>query len=235
MLACGSGESARMAAFPKLMLWAWEREEAFPELPVDRIGVAYLRQTLVLRGERLEVRPRRQPLKVPPGTRLVAVTRIEVDGSDPFRGPTDLSERCVERILRGHPADVSAIQLDFDAKASQRPFYGDLIRRLRARMDPGWALSMTALASWALSDPWMRDLPVDEFVPMAFDMGRDGAAVKELLRRRQDFRTPPGRTAVGVASREALPWIPKGRRVYVFSHRSWQEHDWKSLLREYAP
>ncbi len=57
----------RLAGFPKIMLWAWERPEDLNFVDPRQSGVAFLARTLALRGEQVVVRPRLQPLKVPPG------------------------------------------------------------------------------------------------------------------------------------------------------------------------
>ncbi len=62
---------------PLLMLWAWERPEDLRGLD-ESIGVAFLSQTITLGGDRVSVQPRRQPLRVAPEARLMAVTRIEI-------------------------------------------------------------------------------------------------------------------------------------------------------------
>ena len=63
--------------FPKVILWAWERPEDLQFLDPERFGVAFLAQTLELQGDEVVFRPRRQPLKVGPEIKLIAVTRIE--------------------------------------------------------------------------------------------------------------------------------------------------------------
>ena len=68
---------------PNIVLWAWERPENLNFIDPDKIGVAFLARTIYLRGDRVVVRPRLQPLTVPDGTKLVAVTRIESDRSNP--------------------------------------------------------------------------------------------------------------------------------------------------------
>lgn len=73
---------------PALMLWAWERPEDFRELD-QSVGIAFLAQTITLADDRMSVQPRRQPLRVAPGARLMAVTRIEIMLGAP--GPPNLS------------------------------------------------------------------------------------------------------------------------------------------------
>src|SRR5437667_1977445 len=69
----------RMASFPKTILWAWERPERLSFINPKKVGVAFLAQTLYLRGDTVTVRFRLQPLEVPPQTFLIAVVRIESD------------------------------------------------------------------------------------------------------------------------------------------------------------
>src|SRR5215471_8046549 len=67
----------RMAALPKVVLWAWERPEDLRFIDPQTTGVAYLARTVFLDGDAILDRPHLQPLWVPPGTRLIAVTRVE--------------------------------------------------------------------------------------------------------------------------------------------------------------
>ena len=74
-------------------------------------------------------------------------------------------------------ATVAALQVDFDARQSQREWYAGVLRRVRAQMPPQMPLSITALASWCSYDGyWLRTLPVDEAVPMLFAWSRTGGA-----------------------------------------------------------
>ena len=104
---------------------------------------------------------------------MIAVTRIEAPG--------DVAAADVQAIARAI-ADrarlpmVSALQIDFDARLSQREMYRQLLHDVRGAMPQGMPLSMTALASWRLDDDWLDELPVDEAVPMLFRMGRASAA-----------------------------------------------------------
>ena len=233
MLGCSSDPS-RLRSFPKLMLWAWERPEDLRAIDPRTMGVAYLAQTLTLRGYDVLRKPRLQPLRVPHGTAMMAVTRIEVDRAMPF-SPDERTREAVITELLGHlRPEVRGLQLDFDARVSERPFYRELLVELRRRMDPGMPLSMTVLASWALFDDWIRDFPVDEGVPMCFDMGADGPAVMARLRERRDFLVPLARRALGIGLREPPPWIPKNRRLYIFSHQPWDGAALDLVRKEYV-
>ncbi len=237
-VACDSSQTERMKPFPKLMLWAWERPEDLRSLDPAKVGVAYLCQTLTIHGDGLIRAPRLQPLRVPSGTRLMAVTRIEVDRASPITASDGLRDQIIEAVLQDLRPGVRGIQIDFDAKLLERPFYADLLRTLRQRMNAEMPLSMTALASWALFDDWIRDLPVDEAVPMCFDMGRDDRVIRDRLYRGQDFRDPLARRSVGIGLLQPPSKLPGGwfehRRVYIFNHHSWNEANLKIVTTRYT-
>src|SRR5689334_16310055 len=155
--------------FPRVILWAWERPEDLKNIDANRFAVAFLAQTLVLKGDDVIVIPRHQPLDVSPETKLIAVTRIESQkqtGQAAALNDTQ-KRKAVSLILRTPELrNVSAIQIDFDAALSERHFYRALLRDLRAQLPDNVPLSMTALASFCVGDRWLDELPVDEAVPM---------------------------------------------------------------------
>ena len=207
----------------RLVLWAWERPERLGFLDPS-IEVAFLAETLVLAGEGVERQPRRQPLLVPSGTRLTAVVRIESRhwprpalGDDQRRTAVD----ALVAVQQG--ARVDALQIDFDATVRERAFYGGLLQDLRARL-PSWVrLSITALASWCLDDPWIGGLPVDEAVPMLFRMGQEGPGIRRRLARGETFRVPLCRGSVGVSTDETAGWVRTASTSWVFHPRAWDE------------
>jgi len=69
----------RLSRLPRLILWAWERRENLTFIDPSETGVTYLARTLELKGDSVIVRPRFQPLTVPPRTALIAVVRIEAE------------------------------------------------------------------------------------------------------------------------------------------------------------
>src|SRR5438067_4809046 len=79
------------AEMPLKILWAWERPEDLRFLDPKEFGVAFLAQTIFLEHENVSPRPRRQPLDVPPGTYMIAVTRIETN-KDGTKRPAFSSE-----------------------------------------------------------------------------------------------------------------------------------------------
>jgi hypothetical protein len=214
---------------PRVILWAWERPEDLEFLNPEKFGIAFLAQTLTIKGGDVLFNPRHQPLKVPPGVRLIAVTRIE--SQKITRQPTELSDevrkKLVERIRKTLELNnVSGIQVDFDVAATERNFYRRLLSDLRQELPDNVPLSMTALASFCVGDRWLGDLPVDEAVPMLFRMGTDSDPIKSLLTSGGDFRDDLCRRSYGVALDEPLKTnFAKQRRIYVFNARSWTPED----------
>jgi len=201
---------------PRLMLWAWER-------PVDlrgldrNVGVAFLAQTITLGPATFVVAPRRHPLQVDSGTRLVAVTRIEAPVEAP-KDPAVIAD-IARAIARTVDPTVHGVQIDFDARVSQRGMYRTLLHEVRRALKPGTPLSMTALASWCLDDNWLHDLPVDEAVPMAFRMGPAEAPRRNSLGDR--LQSGRCRAALGLSLDEPLETRAGRRRIYIFNPDPW--------------
>ena len=230
----GAAESARrLSSLPPVILWAWERPEKLDNLDTRRVGVAFLARTLHLRGGSVVVRPRLQPLQVAPNASLVAVVRIESDKSEPPALSEEQRARTVEAIiaLKEKPG-VRAIQIDFDATTSERDFYRRLLFDVRRALPRDLALSITALASWCThDDDWLRDLPVDEAVPMLFRMGADERQVLHHLQAGGGFRPPVCRSSLGVSTDEPFDFKhARPARLYVFHPRSWSSESVHQIL-----
>jgi hypothetical protein len=163
----------------------------------------------------MRVRPRLQPVALPAGAAATAVFRIDVPQG--FEPSAALARVVAQQIA----SDPRPLQIDFDARVSEREFYREMLYALRRVVGPRRRLSITALASWCLGDPWIRDLPIDEAVPMLFQMGPDDAAVRAHLASGGDFSVPLCRMSVGLALDEPLFRIPHGRALYFFSPKPW--------------
>ena len=215
--------------FPRVILWAWERPEDLQFIDPQRVAVAFLAQTLRLKGNDVVYSPRHQPLKLAPSTKLIAVTRIESQKTTRERpGLTDSQRReLVERVKKTlELPNVSGVQIDFDAVTSEREFYRQLLADLRAVLPDTIPISMTALASFCVGDRWLSDLPVDEAVPMVFAMGRDSDGIKNYLKNGSDFKDGLCRRSYGVALDEPVTTaFEKQRRVYIFNSRPWVQSD----------
>jgi len=200
-----------MDVLPPRMLWAWERPVDLRTLP-PATGVAFLSQTITVAERGSVASPRRQPLRVDPATPLMAVTRIEAPG--PLPAEQGAIDDIVQPIARTAALPrVVAVQIDFDARLSQRDGYRRILTALRRALPPRVPLSMTALASWCMQDDWLDDLPIDEAVPMLFRMGPSEAPFAHDMRTR--LRAPICRGAVGVSLDEPMRDV-RADRVYVF-------------------
>lgn len=217
-----------LEALPRITLWAWERPEDLRALDPKRFAVAYLAQTILLRDHATAV-PRMQPLQVAPGTAVIAVVRIE---GAPVRMNEEAAVEVASLILKSaQQPGISALQIDFDARTSQRAFYRAVLREVRDGMPAGMPLSITALASWCAGDDWIAGLPVDEAVPMFFRMG--GARL-----RTPGWTYPVSEAkcmgSAGVSMDEAWPQISPSARMYVFHPDRWNAaalHNLDELLK----
>src|SRR5262249_49474683 len=145
-------------------------------LPAQSTGVAYLAASVWMEQDKVRAEPRRHSLRVPDGAFLTSVIRVE--SRKPALSAEQLNQVEKEIVQWGVTPRASALQIDFDALASERVFYRQLLERLRPKVKK---LSITALASWCLDDGWIRDLPIDEAVPMLFRMASDDAVSRRYL------------------------------------------------------
>jgi hypothetical protein len=268
------------AGLPGVIFWAWERPEDFRFLSPEQAGIAFLAKTIYLQSPAnqagdaaglgnsapaFSVRPRLQPLRIAPGTPLIAVVRIENPGPSQFvasarqSGPSlrAISYNSAQReslaseitALQSIPG-ITAIQIDFDAPASAHRFYAALLQDVRRKLPPSLPLSITALASWCIGDRWLSKLPpgtIDEAVPMLFRMGTDSADVVRFLRSGNDFPVPACQNSLGLSTDEPLlgnllsgefsstRLNTQGKRIYVFAPHSWLESQASEILKELRP
>ncbi|HJY85707.1 MAG TPA: DUF3142 domain-containing protein [Candidatus Acidoferrales bacterium] len=235
-----------MPTLPKVVLWAWERPEDLRFIDPQTTGVAYLARTIFLDGDTILDRPRLQPLWVPPGTRLIAVTRVETSrrrqGPSPREAspaPSAATAGLVASLIAefGHFPAVVGVQVDFDATSSERAFYRALLVSLRQQLPASMPLSITALASWCQEDTWLADLPIDEAVPMLFRMGAGDREVRLRLAEGTDFAAPVCRKSLGLSTDEPPPPFRRfdGRRVYIFHPRPWSRTAARKLAQDGRP
>lgn len=214
---------------PTKILWAWERPEDLRFIDTKQYGVAFLAQTLTLETDNVLPKPRRQPLETAPGTYIIAVTRIETKKGSAER-PTFTPEMAtkVASLVKNtlDLPDVKGVQIDFDAVVSERSFYRSMMKELKKQLPPETPLTMTSLASWCTGDAWFNDFPVDEAVPMAFQMGADDEKIKNYLRNANDWNEPLCRGSYGISVDEPLGVeLKSDRRVYYFSDSAWKSAD----------
>jgi Protein of unknown function (DUF3142). len=228
------------SAHPPVMLWAWEAPSRLEWIDPAKVGVAFLSETITLSGNSLESRPRMQPLVVPPKTYRMAVVRIErYNRNEPSLSEHQLDGLVYRVLRRAKESRADAIQIDFDARKSEREFYSKFLTRLRKDLPAPTALSMTALASWCIGDGWLDELSVDEIVPMFFSMGVDKEQVLMHLRDKGTVRAYGKRLGIGIADdsemNDALAncrarGVVRESSLYLFSGRAWTEVKARRLL-----
>ncbi|MFL6216217.1 MAG: DUF3142 domain-containing protein [Blastocatellia bacterium] len=223
----------RMSDLPRVILWAWERPEDLRFINPQEIGVAYLAATITLSGDRVAIRPRLQPLALAPATRRIAVARIETDNRTRPLFSDEQRRRVVAALTAlSQGEEVTAVQIDFDARASERTFYRAVLVDLRNELPATTRLSITALASWCLGDNWIADLPIDEAVPMLFRMGADHDNIQIRLKAGDEFSAAVARHSVGISMDEPVSARMADRRVYVFNPRPWTVDSVRQIIRE---
>ena len=147
---------------PPEMIWVWRGAAAIDFVDPSRTGVAAWMATVLLDEDGLKAQHRMQPLRVVDGTYLVMTVRIESSRERPPRLDQALLEELSGFLLQLlEDSGWQELQLDFDVLESERAFYQDLLRRLKAdlaRQKPPRRLSMTALLSWCW-EPGFLDAP----------------------------------------------------------------------------
>ena len=268
-------ENPQMAALPQLFFWAWERPEDLQFLASTNAGVAFLAKTISVpapgedhrgnAGGSLIIHPRLQPLRVASVTPLIAVVRIETSAgrqfaayakagpepsSPPVFSPLQQRQLVDEIVVLQKLQNVRAIQIDFDATVSERAFYAALLEDVRRELPASLPVSITALASWCIGDPWLEQLPygtIAEAVPMLFRMGPDAGNVAKFLRSGDKFRVSACQGSLGLSTDEplpndmlkgTLPDAPSGwrdKRIYIFAPRAWTQPAAEAVLKEWQP
>lgn len=215
------------ARLPQVTLWAWQVPERLDFIDPQQVGVAYLDQTIFVAAQ-VKSEPRFQPMQVSTGTQVIAVARIEMAAS--ALQTEEIQAEVVKALLRSamRPG-VAALQIDFDALKSQRPFYRHVLEEVRRGMPAEMPLSITALASWCAFDDWIKDLPVNEAVPMMFRMGVEGRLFGDHKLGRF-MREPLCSGSVGISTDERWPDDIKGRRIYVFHVQPWTKESFNQIV-----
>jgi hypothetical protein len=212
----------------------------------------------------VQLKPRLQPLRVDRGTPLMAVVRLETSndlwhkpeqrGANSAAVPdaqpySDAQRERVAELIADAAATsgVRGLQIDFDAAQSEHAFYAALLQDVRQRLPREIPLSITALASWCIGDPWLERLPpgtIDEAVPMLFRMGPDEADIAAFLRSGNEFRPSVCRGSLGISTDEPLSQaILAGqfkvgsqaaaeKRIYVFPAASLNQNSVADILGE---
>lgn len=214
----------------RTLLWVWDRPQLFASLP-EATGVAYLHATVRLSGTESRTSWRQWPLRVAPGATVVPVVHVALDNLSP--SPLDDAQQQAIAAAIEHAATHGNrsgwVQLDFEARRSQREAYVALLRRLQPLRQGGMRISATALASWCMDDPWLPAGLLDEIVPMYFRMGGESARIRQRLGTTGKAAVPACRNAAGLMLGEDWPALRDVKRRYVFHAGSWKNEDFEKL------
>ena len=223
-LPSGGGKSAA----PEYYLWAWRRPEDLGFIDPNRVGAAIWTGTTFINDGKMTTQRRTVPVTYPTGTKVVAVMRLEVDRAY----GDDMAVRVAAAVVAvGAPFNPIEYQVDFDARRSQRNFYGRLLVELRERAGDA-RLSITALASWCMFDNWIRALPIDAAVPMVYRLGRGRDSIVTRLVRERTFSEPICAGNVGYSADEPIIWVEGLRRVFLFHPKPWTEDRFSVLIHQ---
>jgi hypothetical protein len=220
---------------PHVMLWAWEYASDLRSINPHKVGVAYLAGKFILRSDSVIVKPRIQKLTVPDGTFMSAVMRIEPDHANggPSFSDAQLKDLTINIVSLLSKRKVQLLQIDFDARQSERPFYLKVLTELRKQLPYDMPLSITALASWCLGDNWLDDASCDQVVPMFFSMGKDRQRMLNYLQNHPDFASVPMQVSMGLSIDEPDVLAQLNgltSTTFLFSSKGWESERAKEWI-----
>jgi hypothetical protein len=151
------------------MLWVWQTDDDLRFLSRNEAGIAWLAMTIFLNGASGAVaEPRANTLRLPPGAYEMPVVRLERNPQSP-KPPawSPAQQASAARMISdlAHITHARALQIDFDAPESARPFYRALLADVRRELGPDVFLSVTALLSGAplRKAGWTTSRPTKSF------------------------------------------------------------------------
>jgi hypothetical protein len=223
LLCCALMRTVSAAEPRQQVAWLWD-EAAQPSWSVPE--AALLQRHILLSGDSARTRPRmRQPV-LAPGTRVTPVLHVEVSTVNPPRRIEQRAAMIVQAMREAAAASTSGwVQLDMEARPSQRAFYRELVREVRAALPPQVRLSVTALAWWCRSPAWLDGLAADEVVPMFFRMGPDSAAMRAIVEQSpQTLHASCRNGSAGFSPQEAFaPEVAQRyKKLYWFDRHAWR-------------
>lgn len=140
----------------------------------------------------------------------------------------------VKEVLRRQNART--VQLDFDASASEMPFYQNLLTQLPSLLGSDTTINITALTSWYTNDELIAKLPANQKTAMCFSLG--GQARESSKKALARLKQKP--TSIGVSVYEhktnqqlrALGLISQASSIYLFSAVPWQRETLQKIRAE---
>jgi Protein of unknown function (DUF3142) len=211
------------SSIPNVILWAWASKQDLRFIRPSEAGVAFLERTVFLDPHRVSSLPRSQPFLYTPGTDLIATVRMESDRSAGLPPAYDAAMAAAEAARM---PGLRALEIDFDARASERIWYSSFLRELRAAVPKSLPITITALESWCEEGrPWLDRLPIADATPMLFRMGPDES------RMPLGFPVSVCNSSAGVSTDEMPERIPrKAGRIYIFHPGPWSRTAYDSAM-----
>ncbi|MCS6764253.1 MAG: hypothetical protein MO853_10145 [Candidatus Protistobacter heckmanni] len=152
LLLAAAASTARATPSPPVpgaqenITWLWD-QAALPTWSQGKTAV--LIQHILLSGRAVLELPRRDAPELPAGVRVTLRLHVEVSTVVPPVSIADSRETILHAMDRAARISTSGwVQLDMEARPSQRAFYRELVAEIRARLPTGVRLSVTALAWW---------------------------------------------------------------------------------------
>ncbi|MFL6631417.1 MAG: hypothetical protein ACJ8HJ_03750 [Massilia sp.] len=125
--------------------WLW-RDASVPGFSCT--AVAVVDRHIWLAGDKVLVRPGARPRLLPRETRVIPVVHVEIDPLHPPAGLQAAQSTVLAAMHSAARASTSGwVQLDLEARPSQRADYRDVVHRIRAALPGDMRLSVTALGS----------------------------------------------------------------------------------------
>jgi len=143
--------------------WVWAGES--PALAKRKPQVLYV-----------QAQGRTWPRELPAADEYFVVRRIERDTPLTKTAAIAVTEDFEALVAdAGSDAQITGLQIDYDAPTSKLDDYGEFLSHLRRNLRASARLSITALLDWFRPDTGIRAalLPVDEFVPQFYDAGAE--------------------------------------------------------------
>ncbi len=185
----------------------------------------------MLTGDAVDARARRLPLRMN-GQPTTAVVHVQISHRRPLAWtPRQRAEAAQAVLGLVREPWTRRVQVDFEVRRSEQRVLLDLLTDVRGGLPRGVPLSMTAIASWCETETWLNRATVDEIVPMLFRMGPGGAGLKARLAGGGDFAQARCHAAYAVSADTPLARAPVGRRVYLFSPRTWTPQAFRATQR----
>lgn len=204
--------------------WLW-RDAPVPAF--SHATVAVVDRHVWLAGDKVLVRPGARPQRLARAARVIPVVHVEIDPLHPPAGLAAARDTVLAAMHSAARASTSGwVQLDLEARPSQRADYRDLVHRIRAALPDGMRLSVTALGWWCRAPAWLDGLEADEVVPMFFRMGRDDQALRAIVTAGPGLLHPLCRAgSAGFSRQEAFPPFvaARYRRTFWFDERGWRD------------